>query len=133
MREIKETGAVAAVSVTPARTKRLAPIAVEAGADIIVVQSTVTTARHISNSFTGLRLNDLVRDINVPVIVGNTVTASASLELMEQDIDGILVGVGPGALPARRATSPASACRRCRPRSKSPRRETSSTPVPAST
>ena len=97
VREIKETGAVAAVSVTPARTKRIAPIAVEAGADIIVVQSTVTTARHISNSFTGLRLSDLVRDIGVPVIVGNTVTASASLELMEQGIDGILVGVGPGA------------------------------------
>ncbi len=97
VREIKETGAVAAVSITPARTKRLAPLAVEAGADIIVVQSTVTTARHISSSFTGLRLNDLVREIGVPVVVGNTVTASASLELMEQGIDGILVGVGPGA------------------------------------
>ncbi|MCY4582023.1 MAG: IMP dehydrogenase, partial [Chloroflexi bacterium] len=48
VREIKDTGAIAAVSITPARTKRLAPIAVEAGADIIVVQSTVTTARHIS-------------------------------------------------------------------------------------
>ena len=97
VREIKDTGAVAAVSITPARTKRLAPLAVEAGADIIVVQSTVTTARHISSSFTGLRLNDLVREIGVPVVVGNTVTASASLELMEQGIDGILVGVGPGA------------------------------------
>lgn len=97
VREIKDAGAVAAVSVTPARTKRLAPLAVEAGADIIVVQSTVTTARHISSSFTGLRLNDLVREIGVPVVVGNTVTASASLELMEQGIDGILVGVGPGA------------------------------------
>ena len=97
VREIKDAGAVAAVSVTPARTKRLAPLAVEAGADIVVVQSTVTTARHISSSFTGLRLNDLVREIGVPVVVGNTVTASASLELMEQGIDGILVGVGPGA------------------------------------
>ena len=97
VREIKDAGAIAAVSVTPARTKRLAPLAVEAGADIIVVQSTVTTARHISSSFTGLRLNDLVREIGIPVVVGNTVTASASLELMEQGIDGILVGVGPGA------------------------------------
>tara|TARA_B100000686_G_scaffold354746_1_gene466901 strand:- start:5189 stop:6340 length:1152 start_codon:yes stop_codon:yes gene_type:complete len=95
--EIKATGAVAAVSVTPQGTKRLAPLAVEAGADIIVVQSTVTTARHISNSFTGLRLNELTSQIGVPVLVGNTVTSSASLELMEQGIDGILVGVGPGA------------------------------------
>ncbi len=97
VREIKATGAVAAVSVTPQNTKRLAPLAVEAGADIIVVQSTVTTARHISNSFAGLRLNDLTSHIGVPVLVGNTVTASASMELMEQGIDGILVGVGPGA------------------------------------
>ena len=97
VQEIKAAGAVVAVSTTPQRAKRLAPLAIEAGADIIVVQSTVTTARHISNSFTGLRLNELVMQSRVPVLVGNTVTASASLELMEQGIDGILVGVGPGA------------------------------------
>lgn len=95
--EIKATGAVCAVSVTPANTKRLAPLAVEAGADIIVVQSTVTTARHISNSFSGLRFGEIIAELGVPVVVGNTVTASATLELMEQGIDGILVGVGPGA------------------------------------
>ena len=95
--EIKATGAVVAVSVTPQGAKRLAPLAVDSGADIIVVQSTVTTARHISNSFTGLRLSELKSQINVPLLVGNTVTSSASLELMEQGIDGILVGVGPGA------------------------------------
>ena len=50
VREIKEGGAVCAVSCTPANTKRFAPIAVDAGADIFVVQSTVTTARHISRS-----------------------------------------------------------------------------------
>ena len=97
VQEIKAAGAVVAVSTTPQRAKRLAPLAIEAGADIIVVQSTVTTARHISNSFTGLRLNELVTQSRVPVLVGNTVTASASLELMEQGVDGILVGVGPGA------------------------------------
>ena len=97
VQEIRETGAVCAVSMTPQNAKRMAPVAVEAGAQIIVVQSTVTTARHISNSYTGLRFADLVRAVNVPVLVGNTVTASATLELMEQGIDGVLVGVGPGA------------------------------------
>jgi len=42
---IKQAGAICAVSVTPANTKRLAPIAAEAQADILVVQSTVTTSR----------------------------------------------------------------------------------------
>ncbi len=35
--------------------------------------------------------------VRVPVVVGNCVTFSAALELMETGIDGILVGVGPGA------------------------------------
>ena len=95
--DIRETGAVVAVSVTPQNAKRLAPLAVEAGAQIIVVQSTVTTARHMSNSYTGLRFADLVSMIDVPVLVGNTVTYSATLELMETGIGGIFVGVGPGA------------------------------------
>ena len=97
IKEIKATGAVCAVSVTPQNAKRLSPIAVEAGADIIVVQSTVTTARHISNSYHGLRFSELMPLISVPVVVGNCVTTSAALELMEQGIDGLLVGVGPGA------------------------------------
>ena len=95
--EIIAAGAVCAVSFTPQNAKRLAPAAVEAGAQIIVVQSTVTTARHISNSYMGLRFSDLKRMVDVPLLVGNTVTGSATLELMEQGIDGIMVGVGPGA------------------------------------
>ena len=95
--EIKSSGAKCAVSVTPASTKRLAPAAVEAGADTIVVQSTVTTARHISKSKRGLVFSDLLEMINVPVSVGNCVTFEVALELMETGIHGVLVGVGPGA------------------------------------
>jgi len=98
VRAIKDGGAVCAISCTPANTKRLAPIAVDAGADIFVVQSTVTSARHISRSPRGLILEELCRDIRVPVLVGNTVTYEAAKELMETGIAGILVGVGPGAI-----------------------------------
>ncbi len=98
VRSIKEGGAVCAVSCTPANTKRLAPIAVEAGADIFVVQSTVTTARHISRSIRGLIFEELCQNIRVPVLVGNTVGFDATKELMETGIAGILVGVGPGAI-----------------------------------
>jgi len=94
---IKEAGAICAVSVTPAGTKRLAPIAKDAGMDILVVQSTVTTARHISKSYRGLILPELCQQMSVPVIVGNCCSYSAALELMRTGIDGILVGVGPGA------------------------------------
>ena len=95
--EVKKNGAACAVSVTPANTKELAPVAAEAGADMIVVQSTVTTTRHISNSARGLRFPELLEMLNVPVLVGNCVGYDVALELMETGIHGVLVGVGPGA------------------------------------
>ena len=96
--EIKRGGGFPVVSSTPANTKRFAPIAVEAGAECFVVQSTVTTARHVSHSLRGLRLDELVQQLDpLPVLVGNTVDYEATLELMETGIHGVLVGVGPGA------------------------------------
>jgi len=94
---IKEAGAVCAVSVTPANTKRFAPLTAAAGADILVVASTVTTARHTSKSYEGLIFPKLRKLVSMPVIVGNCVSYSACLELMETGISAVLVGVGPGA------------------------------------
>ena len=97
VQEMKRDGAKCAVSVTPANTKRLAPIAAEAGADVIAIQSTVTTARHTSRSARGLIFPELLEMIDVPVLVGNCVSYDVALELMETGIHGVLVGVGPGA------------------------------------
>ncbi len=94
---IKKAGGVCAVSVTPANTKRFAPIVTEAKADILVVQSTVTTARHISKSYRGLIFPELRKSIPIPIVVGNCVSYKACLELMRTGISGVLVGVGPGA------------------------------------
>ena len=93
----KKSGTVCAVSVAPANAKRFAPITAEAQADILVVQSTVTSARHVSKSSRGLILSELAESIPMPVIVGNCVSYSACLELMRTGISGVLVGVGPGA------------------------------------
>ena len=95
--EIKATGSKCSVSVTPAYTKSYAPLAVEAGADMVVVQSTVTTARHSSNSIKGLQFPELLEMVKVPILVGNCVGYDVATEIMETGIHGILVGVGPGA------------------------------------
>ena len=95
--EIRDSGAVCAVSFTPQNTKRMSPAAVEAGADIIFVQSTVTTARHMSRSYTGLIFSELMKSLKVPVVVGNCVSYDVARELMESGIHAVLVGVGPGA------------------------------------
>ncbi|MDP2920253.1 MAG: GuaB3 family IMP dehydrogenase-related protein [Dehalococcoidia bacterium] len=97
IRAIKKAGAVCAVTVLPANTKKFTPLIVEAGADILVVASTVTTARHISKSYRGLIFSELCQSVNIPVVVGNCVSYTACLELMQTGVSGILVGVGPGA------------------------------------
>ena len=97
VQEIRGSGSVCAVSFTPQNTKQMSPVAVEAGADIVLVQSTVTTARHMSRSYRGLIFSELVKTLTVPVVVGNCVSYEVARELMETGIDGVLVGVGPGA------------------------------------
>lgn len=97
VRAVKKAGAVAAISLIPANTKRLAPIVEEAGGDILVVQSTVTSARHISKSYRGLIFTEMVEQTKMPIVVGNCVSYNACLELMQTGIAGVLVGVGPGA------------------------------------
>lgn len=97
VRKIKDAGVVCAVSLIPADTKKLASVAVEAGCDILVVQSTVTTARHISKSYKGLVFSELCQQVKIPVVVGNCVSYNAALELMRTGVAAILVGVGPGA------------------------------------
>jgi IMP dehydrogenase len=97
IKTIKKAGSVCAVSLVPALTKKYAPLVVEAGADILVVASTVTTARHVSKSVKGLVLSELKRNLPIPIIVGNCVSYQACIDIMREGIDGVLVGVGPGA------------------------------------
>ena len=87
---IKQAGVTCAISLIPANTKRLAPVAAEAGCDILVIQSTVTSARHISKSYRGLIFSELREQIKMPIVVGNCVSYSACLELMQTGISGIL-------------------------------------------
>jgi IMP dehydrogenase len=85
------------VSAIPQRAERFAKIAEEAGADFFVVQSTVTTARHVASEYTPMDLRELKKHLSIPLIVGNTVTYEACLELMQCGADALLIGVGPGA------------------------------------
>lgn len=97
IKEIKDAGVIAAVSAIPQKAERCGAIAQEAGVDVFVVQSTVSTARHISTEYKMLDLSDFCRTMKCPVIVGNTVTYDVTLEIMECGVSGVLVGVGPGA------------------------------------
>ncbi len=98
IREIKALGGIAAVSSVPPNAPEFGRIAVEAGADIYVVASTVTTLRFESSQVEPTDLRKFCSDSPIPVIVGNTVSYEAATELMDAGAAAILVGVGPGAI-----------------------------------
>jgi IMP dehydrogenase len=95
--QIKAAGVPCAVSTIPQNAERFGAIAQEAGADLFVVQSTVTTARHIANAYKPLDFGRFIKTMRIPIIVGNCVTYDQSLELMEVGAHALLIGVGPGA------------------------------------
>jgi IMP dehydrogenase len=97
IRQIKDNGGIAAVSSIPQRAVEFGGIAQEAGADVFVVQSTVSTVQHLSSEYKSLDLAGFCRDMRIPVIVGNTVGYDATLEIMECGPAAVLIGVGPGA------------------------------------
>src|SRR5437762_6345367 len=97
IRAIKKGGGPAVVSSIPQRAERFGQIAQEAGADIFVVQSTVTTARHLATEYMPVDLRKLKKQLAIPLIIGNVVTYEACLELMDVGADALLIGVGPGA------------------------------------
>ena len=97
IREVKEQGVVAAASLTPQRVGRYYEVALEAGIDILVIQGTVISAEHVSNTTEPLNLKQFIREVPVPVIVGGCASYSTGLHLMRTGAVGVLVGVGPGA------------------------------------
>jgi IMP dehydrogenase len=95
--EIHEAGSKAAVAATPAAARRFGPFCAEQGADLFLVQSQVSSARHLATGYDPLSLAEFTRFMPIPVAVGNTTNAAAAYALMEQGAAAVFVGVGPGA------------------------------------
>jgi len=95
--EIKKQKGTAVVSCIPAHAEKFIKPAVSAGADLFIVQSTVTTFKHVSKEYKSLDLFKFCKNSKIPVILGNCVTFETTLELMATGASGLLIGVGPGA------------------------------------
>ncbi len=95
--EILTGGGVPVVSTTPAQATRLGPLAAEAGAEILLVQSTVITEQHRSERGRAVSLRDVISKTRIPVMAGNCVSYEAALHLFEAGAAAVFVGVGPGA------------------------------------
>ncbi len=97
IQEIKKANVPAIVSAIPQRAQAFGAIAQEAGADIFIVQSTVSTVKHVSTKYKALDFKKFCKSIKIPVIIGNCVTYEVALDLMQTGCSGLLVGIGPGA------------------------------------
>ena len=97
IQEIHAAGSPAFVAATPAAARRLGPLAAQHGADIFLVQSQVSSARHLAAGYEPLALSDFTQQMPIPVCVGNTTSYHAAIELMRQGAAAVFVGVGPGA------------------------------------
>src|SRR5216684_4343144 len=95
--EIKAEGVVAAASLTPQRVLRHYELALDAGLDILVIQGTVVSGEHVSESTEPLNLKEFIPSLDVPVVVGGCASYHTALHLMRTGAAGVLVGVGPGA------------------------------------
>lgn len=97
--QIKKGGALAAISAIPKRSERFGAIAHEAGAGLFFIQSTVTSVVHESSKYECVDFAKICKSLKkkLPVVIGNCVTYSSALSLMETGAAGILVGIGPGA------------------------------------
>jgi len=96
--DLRAAGVTVAVATSPQGAARLAPIASQAGADIVVIRGTTVSAEHVSSSDSEpLNLKEFIHELDAPVIVGGCATHQAALHLMRTGAAGVLVGFGGGA------------------------------------
>ncbi|MDQ1687118.1 MAG: dehydrogenase [Frankiaceae bacterium] len=94
IKEMREEGVTTAVRLSPQHTARLAPAALAAGVDVLVIQGTIVSAEHVSLDGTPLNLKTFIADLDVPVIVGGCTNYQTALHLMRTGAAGVIVGIG---------------------------------------
>lgn len=97
IQEIKKAKVPAFVSCIPQNAEKFIKIARDAGADCFIVQSQVSSSRHISTEYKVCDYGKLCKTAKIPVGIGNVVTYKMTTALLELGAQAVFVGVGPGA------------------------------------
>jgi IMP dehydrogenase len=94
IKQLRDSGVVTAVRVSPQHTLRHAPAILAAGIDLLVIQGTIVSAEHVAASATQppLNLKTFIADLDVPVIVGGCTNYQTALHLMRTGAAGVIVG-----------------------------------------
>lgn len=91
--EIKSADIRIAAGVSGARAVDLAPHAIAAEVDVLVIHDPAISAETVSASGPALNLKKFIRTLDIPVIVGGCASRSAALHLMRTGAAGVIVGV----------------------------------------
>ncbi len=83
-----------AVRVSPQHTLALAPAALAAGVDLLIIQGTIVSAEHVAAAGQPLNLKRFIADLDVPVVVGGCANYQTALHLMRTGAAGVIVGIG---------------------------------------
>jgi IMP dehydrogenase len=94
VRVIREGGVTVAVRVSPQHTLALAPVILDAGVDILVIQGTLVSAEHVSTNDEPLNLKEFIADLDLPVVAGGCTDYKTALHLMRTGAAGVIVGIG---------------------------------------
>ncbi len=94
IKQIADGGVTVAVRVSPQHTLQLAPVILDAGIDILVIQGSIVSAEHVSTVDEPLNLKEFIADLDLPVIVGGCTSYQTALHLMRTGAAGVIVGFG---------------------------------------
>jgi IMP dehydrogenase len=94
VRQMREGGGTVAVRVSPQHTLALAPVVLDAGVDILVIQGTLVSAEHVSTTDEPLNLKEFIADLDLPVVAGGCTDYKTALHLMRTGAAGVIVGLG---------------------------------------
>src|SRR4051794_5002929 len=94
VKSIRDGGVTVAVRVSPQPPLAVAPVILDAGVDILVIQGPLVSAEHVSPTDEPLNLKEFIADLDLPVVVGGCTDYKTALHLMRTGAAGVIVGVG---------------------------------------
>jgi IMP dehydrogenase len=97
VRDLVDAGIVATGAISPGGVAALAPTAVDAGLDMLVIRGTTVSAEHVSSGREAINLKNFIHELDIPVVVGGCANYQSALHLMRTGAAGVLVGFGGGA------------------------------------
>ncbi len=94
---MRAAGSTVAIRLSPQNAATLAPKAIAAGVELLVIQGTIVSAEHVKVGGEALNLKSFIADLDVPVIVGGATNYQTATHLMRTGAAGVIVGTGSGA------------------------------------